>query len=235
MFPEGVALNGKFNFKNQFLESLEINTGHFIIATNSTDFTADSYFQGLQLVTSFWEDRLVFFPAMYYFNNIPDVPDGNETYSLNYAIANIGFQIVMMKEKNIKLEVDFYQNLNNLSVNNFVSQVFRNQKKGIVTATGMGKLNKKGDWKTLVTYTYLERFAAVDFLAQNDWARWDYSSQGSPDGRLTNFKGLELMVGYALRENMNLTMRFFTVNQLVSTGLKTETGNRIRLDFNIGF
>nr|WP_262911748.1 putative porin [Joostella atrarenae] len=140
-----------------------------------------------------------------------------------------------MKEKNIKLEVDFYQNLNNLSVNNFVSQVFRNQKKGIVTATGMGKLNKKGDWKTLVTYTYLERFAAVDFLAQNDWARWDYSSQGSPDGRLTNFKGLELMVGYALRENMNLTMRFFTVNQLVSTGLKTETGNRIRLDFNIGF
>ncbi len=41
----------------------------------------------------------------------------------------------------------------------------------------MGKLEKHGEWKVKFTYTYLERLANVDFLAQNDWARWNYSLQ----------------------------------------------------------
>jgi predicted porin len=104
-----------------------------------------------------------------------------------------------------------------------------------VANASYGKLDKKGDWKVQLTYTYLERFAAVDYLAQNDLSRWDYSSQNSPDGRLTNFKGLEVMAGYTLTENMDLRMRFFTVEQIVPYGIAKENGNRIRLDFNIGF
>ena len=66
-------------------------------------------------------------------------------------------------------------------------------------------------------------------------ARWDYSSQGSPDGRLTNFKGYEVMAGYALDKNMNIKIRYFVVNQIKPLHIVKETGSRIRLDFNIGF
>jgi hypothetical protein len=85
------------------------------------------------------------------------------------------------------------------------------------------------------TYTYFERYAAVDFLAQNDWARWDYSSFKSPDGRVTNFEGLELLAGYAFDKKLTVNMRYFIVHQLVPFGISKETGNRVRLDVDIGF
>ncbi|WP_194768589.1 putative porin [Tamlana sp. I1] len=235
VFPEGVALKGKFAFKNKLIESLQINTGHFIIATNKKALAADSYFEGFQLVTTHLDNRIKLFPAFYYFNDIPNIPDGNDTFKLNYAIVDIGAQVEILKKQKLKVGFDYYQNITNLESNDSIPQKFKNQKKGIVTTASIGELKKKGHWKFLFTYTYLERYAAVDFMAQNDWARWDYSSQGSPDGRLTNFKGFELMMGYALAKNMNLKMRFFGVDQLVPLDAITETGNRVRLDFNIQF
>ncbi|CDF79819.1 conserved hypothetical protein [Formosa agariphila KMM 3901] len=235
VFPEGILLRGKFKFENKFIESLQVNTGHFIIESKGTSLDADSYFEGLQLVTTHWNNKLMLFPSFYYFNNISNIPDGNETYTVDYAIIHMGAKIEVAKKPNITFAMDFYENLKDYSSNDSISQQFKNQKKGIVTTASIGHLNKKGDWKALVTYTHLERFAAVDFMAQNDWARWDYNSQGSPDGRLTNFKGFEVMAGYALAANMNLKMRFFTVDQIKPFDIAKETGNRVRLDFNIQF
>ena len=82
---------------------------------------------------------------------------------------------------------------------------------------------------------YLERYSAVDFIAQNDWARWDYSNQGSPDGRLTNYKGIEFIAAYKLNKNMKLTMRYFKVEQLKAYGSALENGDRIRFDIDIWF
>jgi len=93
----------------------------------------------------------------------------------------------------------------------------------------------KGNWKAQLIYAYLERFAAVDFLAQNDWARWSYSSQGSPDGRLTNLKGFEFMLGYAVNSNMDLQFRAYSVKQIIALGSTKENGDRVRLDLNIRF
>ena len=193
VFPEGIALSGKFTFKNKYLQSLQINTGHFILATNGTSFDSDGYFQGLQFVTTHLDDRFKLFPTFYYFNNIPNIPDGNETYTMNYAILHIGTKIELIKKPKITAAFDYYQNIRDYSSNDSIPQNFRNQKQGFVSSTSIGKLDKKGDWKLQLTYTHIERFAAVDFLAQNDWARWDYSSLDSPDGRLTNFKGFEAM------------------------------------------
>ncbi|HAT65648.1 MAG TPA: hypothetical protein DCS66_13805, partial [Flavobacteriaceae bacterium] len=67
------------------------------------------------------------------------------------------------------------------------------------------------------------------------WARWDYSSQGSLDGRLTNYKGLELMLGYMITDNIKVNSRYFMVEQLIPYGPFTETGQRIRFDVDIGF
>lgn len=86
-----------------------------------------------------------------------------------------------------------------------------------------------------MTYNYLEQYAAVDFLAQNDWVRWDYSSFNSPDGRLTNYKGTEFVSAYKLNKNMTLKMKFYLVDQLVAYGNYKENGNRIRFDFDVKF
>ena len=235
VFPEGVSLTGKFNFKNKYLQSLQLNIGHFILASNGTSFDSDAYFQGVQFVTTHLSNRLKFFPTFYYFNEIPNIPDGNETFTINYAIVHFGTTIELIRKSNLTVGIDYYQNIENYNKNDSISQKFRNQKQGLVSSISIGKLKKKGDWKLLLTHSYLERFSAVDFLAQNDWARWDYSNQGSPDGRLTNFKGIEIMAGYALDKNMNFKIRFFNVNQIKPFGVSKETGDRIRLDFNIAF
>jgi hypothetical protein len=235
VFPEGVALSGKFSFENEFVQSLKVNTGHFIFATSGTSLGNDSYFEGIQLVSSHWQNRVKFFPAFYYFKNMPDIPDGGDTFNIDYSVVHLGANVVLLKNPKVTAGFDYYQNIQDYHGNDSIPKFLQDQKKGYVANAGIGTLNKKGDWKVQLTYTYLERFAAVDYLAQNDWARWDYSSQGSPDGRLTNFKGLEIMAGYALAENMNLNVRFFTVEQIVPYGIAKENGNRIRLDFNIGF
>lgn len=233
--PEGVSISGLFKMNNKYIQSLKINTGHFIVTSNGSSIDSDGYFQGLQFVTSHWQNKLKFFPSFYYFNNIPFIPDSNETFTLDYAIMHLGVKATIVSKPLISVGVDYLQNIKNYNQNNTISQEFSDQKKGIIANINLGELKKAGDWKIGFTYNYLERFAAVDYFAQNDWVRWDYSSQGSNDGRLTNFKGLEIMGGYSLNHNMNLKVRFFTVDQLIKYGTKTETGNRIRLDYNFSF
>ena len=235
VFPEGVSLSGKFKFENDFLQSLKINTGHFIFASSGASLGKDSYFEGIQLVSSHWQNRVKFFPAFYYFKNMPNIPDGGDTFNIDYSIVHLGTKVDILKNPKLTAGFDYYQNIEDYKHNDSIPKQLQSQKTAYAANASIGKLEKKGDWKLQLTYTYLERFAAVDYLAQNDWARWDYSSQNSSDGRLTNFKGLEIMAGYTLDENMDLRMRFFTVEQIVPYGIAKENGNRIRLDFNIGF
>ena len=235
VYPEGISLSGKFSFSNKFLQTLQINTGHFILKTRASSFAKDSYFQGIQLVSSHLENIIKIFPAFYYFNSIPDIPDGNDTYSLNYAIAHLGAKITLVENPKITFGIDYFDNIKNYDKNASIPQAFKNQTQGLVSSISIGSIDNKGDFKFQISYAYMERFSAIDFLAQNDWARWDYSNQGSPDSRLTNFKGFEIVTDYALGKKMDLKLTFFTVKQLISYGSTKETGDRIRLDLNIGF
>ena len=84
-----------------------------------------------------------------------------------------------------------------------------------------------------LTYAYLERFSNLDYMAQNDWARWDYSGFDSPDGRLSNLWGIEAVLAYAISEKVNLVSKYYLVEQLVPYGAEKETGQRIRFDINL--
>ena len=235
VYPDGIFINGLFPFESSFIQSLQLNGGHFILATSGTTFDQDQYFQGIQAVTSHFNNRLTIFPSFYYFHEMPNIPDGNETYNLDYSILQIGTKATIIENPAVKLGVDYYHNFEDLKNNDSIPQQFRNQKEGVVISTSVGDLKEKGDWRFSAYFTYLERYATVDYFAQNDWARWDYSSQGSPDGRLSNFKGVELRVGYLIRKNFRLKLRYFIVEQLVPYGDSKETGQRIRLDLDIGF
>jgi hypothetical protein len=233
--PEGIFGSAMFKFESGFIQTVKFSAGHFILRSNGSSFSNDEYFQGFQVLTTHWDNRLRIFPSYYFFNKMPNIPDGNETYTLNYKILHLGMNLIIFEEPKISFGLDLYQNVEDLQKNLSVPEELRDQKKGLITNLSWGKLTEKDDFMFQVYYAYLERFAAVDFLAQNDWARWDYSSQGSPDGRLTNFKGLELLAGYMINKNFRLKMRYFVVDQLVPYGISKENGNRIRLDLDIRF
>jgi hypothetical protein len=233
VYPEGVFLKKKFQLDSKFINKLDLNGGHFILRTNGTSLSKDSYFQGFQIASNLLNNKAKLYTSLYIFKNIPDIPDGSETFIFDYTILNIGTNIDLLK--NLNIEADYYNNLKDYTSNTFIANDLKNEKSGFVAGLNFGNLKEKGDWGFKATYSYLERYAAVDFMAQNDWARWDYSSSDSPDGRLTNFKGIELVASYLLDKNMTLTLKYYKVDQLIPYGVSKENGDRIRLDFDIKF
>ena len=235
VYPQGIYIGKVFQFISGAIDSIEFNGGHFIMSASGKSLAQDAYFQGYQSYFSFFKNRFELFPSFYLFKNIPNIPDGNETFKIDYAIFHIGTGFDIMKNKLLSVEFDYYHNFRNYSQNDSIPTNFKDQKSGMVIGLKYGAFKQKGDWLFKATYTYLEQYAAVDVMAQNDWARWDYSSFGSPDGRLTNFNGIELVAGLMIDKRISLKMKYYVVEQLIPYGTSKETGNRIRLDLDIKF
>ena len=235
VYPDGAYLGASFRFDANWIDEIKFSGGHFVLISSNSTFANDSYIQVLQARTTHWKNRLVIFPTFYFFNKMPNVPDGNDSYRFNYSILHIGTHVLAIQDPDITIGLDLYQNIKDYNQNDSIPQDLKNQKKGMVASVVWGQLKNKGDFKVGAYYTYLERYSAVDFMAQNDWARWDYSNQGSPDGRLTNYKGLELIVAYQINKSMKLNMRYFTVEQIIPYGPALENGDRIRFDIDIAF
>ncbi|MFK8038541.1 MAG: putative porin [Crocinitomicaceae bacterium] len=235
VFPEGISVWKSFLFESNFIDSLNIKAGHFIMSTMGRALDKDAYFQGGQVYLKFLDNRVELFPAIYLFKNIPNIPDVSETYLLDYSIFHTGLRAEISKKRNIVFELDYYNNLQDYDLNDSISNSFKNQTSSLVIALGYGTLKQKGDWIIKASYAYLERYSAVDFMAQNDWARWDYSQFNSPDGRLTNFNGVEIVGGIKLNQKINLKAKYYFVEQLLPFGTTKETGNRFRFDIDIKF
>ncbi|MDW7693990.1 putative porin [Flammeovirgaceae bacterium SG7u.111] len=235
VYPEGVYFGSKFPIESPAIGSIKLNMGHFIVSSAGKALADDRYFQGIQVVTTHFDQRLKLYPSFYYFNRMPDIPDDKGTYELNYSIFHLGAKIKISDKPAISVGLDYYNNLEDLGANDSIPAKLKDQKRGLVGSLIFGNFEEKGDWTLRLYYTYLERYAAVDFLAQNDWTRWDYSNAGSPAGRLTNFKGVEFKAGYVVSKNFKVNMRYFVVEQILPYGDALETGNRVRFDLDIGF
>ena len=233
VYPEGISLVKDFNINSEIIDSFNFRGGHFIIATSNKSLKQDSYFQGFQISSSFFKNRLILFPSLYIFKNIANIPDGNDTFLIDYSILHVGTKIKVLNKTPMNIEVDVYKNLRDYNTNDSIPTNFKEQKSGFVVGLKYGKLSHKGDWSFSTSYAKLQQFSAVDFLSQNDWARWDYSSSGSPDGRLTNFHGVELVAGHKIDEKITLKLKCYFVEQIVPYGTTKETGSRVRLDLDI--
>ena len=235
VFPEGVSIENNFNIRSNIIDNLYIKAGHYIISTSNKSFDQDSYFEGFQISSSFFEKKITIFPSLYLFKNIPNIPDGNDTFSLNYSIAHLGTKYRILNKFPLNIELDYYKNLQDYSNNNSISNNLKEQKSGIVIGLKYGNLLNKGDWLFTTSFAKLQKFSAVDFLAQNDWARWDYSSSESPDGRLTNFSGIELVAGYKIDKKISLKLKYYFIEQIIPLEITKENGSRIRLDLDVKF
>ncbi|MBT8272171.1 MAG: putative porin [Bacteroidia bacterium] len=235
VYPEGISIEKRIGINSNIIDFINFNGGHFIIATSNKSLNQDSYFQGFQISTALFDQQLQLFPSIYLFKNIPNIPDGNDTFVLDYSILHFGSKFQVLKNTPLNLEMDYYNNLRNYKANDSIPGNLKGQKSGLVIGLKYGNFRKKGDWFFSTTYANLQQFSAVDFLAQNDWVRWDYSSFGSPDGRLTNFNGFELVAAYKIDKKMSLKMKYYIVNQIIPYGIAKENGSRIRLDLDIYF
>lgn len=235
VFPEGISLKKKISLNSTIINKLNVTTSHFIVSSSGKTLDKDGFFQGYQLHTSMFSDRFNIFPSFYYFKNIENIPDGAGTYLIDYSIFHVGTKTTLTTNSKLMFEFDYYYNLNNYNKNDSITNSFKNEKTGYTTALSYGKLKNKGDWQAKITYNFFQRYAAVDFFAQNDWARWDYSNYNSPDGRLTNFQGIEIVGGYMLENKISLKVKYYIVEQLKAYGISKENGNRIRFDIDIKF
>jgi hypothetical protein len=233
--PEGIFVKKKFSFESDFISSFGLSAGHFVLRANGGSLDMDSYLQGVQITSAFFNKRLTINPAFYYLNKISDIPDGFQTYEMNYAILNLSMKGALLKNKKLKFTFDYYNNLSDYTDHPNISNNMKNERVGFSTSIAYGQLKARKDWLLMLTYGHMESFAAVDYFTQNDWARWDYSSYGSPDGRLTNFQGIRFTAAYAIRSRFILKLNYYKVEQLVATGISKENGDRIRLDLDIKF
>ena len=233
VYPEGIFVGKGIRIKSDIIDSLNISGGHFIMSASGKSLAHDTYFQGYQAYITFLKSRFELFPSLYLFKNVPNIPDGNETFEIDYAILHIGTRLNLIKKPLLNIEFDYYSNLQNYDQNDSIPTGFKEQKSGLVIGLKYGALKEKGDWVFDLTYANLQQYSAVDIMAQNDWARWDYSSFGSPDGRLTNFNGIEFVVGFMIDKRAILKMKYYQVEQLIPYGIAKETGNRIRFDLDV--
>ncbi|MFT5168775.1 MAG: hypothetical protein ACI8P3_004020 [Saprospiraceae bacterium] len=236
VFPEGLGLEYKvYENETKFLNLLALSAGHFIIQSNNQTFNKDSYLQIAQLDLKIFRNRINIFPGFYSFKKIGNFPDGEQTFNLNYSIFHLGCDVEIANKPKLNLGVEFYNNFEDYSNHDSIPSILKGQKKGFVISIRYGEIKKKGDWLVHLYYANVQKFAIVDYFAQNDWARWDYSSIGATGSRISNFQGIELKIGYAFKEKFNLILRSYFVEELIQSGNFKENGNRVRLDLNIGF
>lgn len=233
VFPEGIYLEHSYKPNIQLLEKISLRGAHYILSSNGASFFDDAYFQGIQSSFHFSEGQFTLFPSIYLMRNIPNIPDGNHSFQFDYSIFHLGGKLKALKSSKFFIDFDLYQNFENYSANNNIPEDFQEQRTGYSIGVQYGNLKNIKDWKFKITYTTLQKYAALDYMAQNDWARWDYSSFDSPDGRLTNYRGIEIVAAYKLSNKVDLTAKYYNVNQLIPTGPFEETGQRIRLDLDV--
>ena len=232
--PDGVAIKYDL-YSSERIKDVKLVAAHFISNANGSTFDKDAYMQAIQLSGKIEKFRSKAYLSFYAFRNMSNIPDGKGSYLLDYSVINLGSTFYPIQNFDLELGFELFSNAEDYSSHADVPDHLKDERFAYVLNLGYGKKGKKNNTFVRLSYAHMDKFAIVDYFAQNDWARWDYSSAGAAGSRLTNFEGLELRVDYYLEDNMQLVFRAYTVEQLVTTADFTETGLRVRLDLDMNF
>lgn len=224
--PEGIALGGKFKLGEK--SNLEPIAGVFIVGQSGQNFSDDSSLLLLQLKlnSSIGDDELILSSGIIKGKDLPNTPDGTHIFVIDYSIWASSLQY-NIKSVGLKLGLDYFNNLEDYDNDDDIADVYEDQKTGFVGSVLYGVK----DWQFGYYYAKIEKFATVDYLAQDDWVRWGNSDYT----RSSNFKGHEFRIKYNIAKNFNTVLRAYFVEGIETTGVNLETGTRVRLDFNIKF
>lgn len=224
--PEGISLGVKFNLNDH--SNIEPVLGYFIAGHSGKAFNDDSSIAiaQLKLNSKVGDNNLILSSGIIFGKNIPDQPDGTDSFIINYNIWASSLQFYL-KKLGLKLGLDHFENLKDYQNNTNIADVFEDQTTGYVGSLIYGVKNIQFSYY----YAHIEKFAVVDYFAQDDWVRWGNTNMT----RSSNFRGHEFRIKYNFTKQLNTVLRAYLVEGIKTTGINLETGTRIRLDFNIRF
>lgn len=166
--------------------------------------------------------------------DIPQHLGGMNRQKYQFIVSNARATIDVGRP--LVLGLDYFVNIANYDDVAHIPDHYKDQKTGFVGHIHYGSTKKSGDFLLGYYFAYKQRYSVVDYYAEDDWTRW-----GNIDrNRNTNYSGRELRLAYAFGKKMNAVLRFYSVEALEERiendpAAATETGNRVRLDFNTGF
>lgn len=174
-------------------------------------------------------------------NADPDDPAGDilltENNTRDYREFSLQFQYrSQLFAQPFKTGIDYFyngKNYDNEPVGSF-SEFHKDHVDGYVVEFQWGDIEDAGDWRLSYYYAHIDALAMHSSYTQDDWVRWGNAVQA----RATNFKGSEFRARYTIRPGMNLIARLFFVDAvdfLRPGDIAKETGNRLRIDWNVSF
>lgn len=98
---------------------------------------------------------------------------------------------------------------------------------GHVLSALYGQLKNPRDWQIGWIYSHIETFAVNAAYSQDDSARFGSPTQAD----VTDFKGHEFRASYVITKDLNVVVRYFTVEAITSI----QDGKRCRIDLNWKF
>jgi len=229
--PEGIAMGSHFNLNDRGLKLTSI-FGYFI-PSNSAQIRGDqarSFTFQMNIMNATDKLDYVLSSGIFSFKDMPNTPDNTSTFLLDYAIWTASLQL-KPKNSHFTFGVDYFNNLVDYNKNASINPVFINETTAYVFNVNYGSSKKKGDILLGYYYSYIGKYAVIDYFAQDDWLRWGTVNYN----RSSNFKGSEFRFMYTMGPNFNLVLRGYLVKAIRTIGTALESGNRLRLDFNIKF
>ncbi|MGV6844671.1 MAG: putative porin [Lutibacter sp.] len=225
--PEGFAFGSNFKIGGNL--NITPVFGYFFANNSSRKFNENGRITIVQLKiiqTLKNNIKLTMSSGALFANSIHDRPDNSSTFKLNYNIWASSMQF-NFKNAGFKLGLDYFKNLSNYNSNLNIEKLYKNQNSAFV-----GSLIYKIK-KTQIGYYYahIEKYAVIDYFAQDDWVRWGNSNMT----RSSNFRGHEFSFIYNFNKKFNTALSTYFVKGIKTTGTTLETGTRVRLDFNFRF
>ena len=245
VMPEGVSAGITIQEKGF---TLKPRAAYFITNTGQGDFdprdptngAIDGHMLAAQLELGYKTDKFKTTGAVgcYALRDINNVPTTDFFYNgprfkLDYSFVVSGVKFELNTKTPITLGVDHFMNLENYDSlpYSLLNPVYKDQKTGLVLSAQIGKLKEQGDWLVGYYYVHKEELSVVSYYTEDDWARFGNINRN----RNTNYSGHEIRFAYCFKPNFNVVARAYFVEGLVTPSVATESGNRIRIDFNMKF
>ena len=225
--PEGIGVHKSIHFYGTHVPGFQINAGYFFINDNDytgaqapTTFNQQSNLTFVQLGTSYSFNRqsLTLTPT-YIFARLPE--------SLDYKIfaGMISYKLYY----DYSLYANYYYNFSRYEGKEQMNANLQDQKTGY--DIGLGWRYRK--FKAKLMYAYIEKYAVIDFLSQDNWLlpATNDTQYGS------NFKGWSSRFSYLINGRMSVALNVWYAEQIRSNtpDLGLFKATRIRLDFDFQF
>ncbi len=227
--PEGIAISKKIHFFGDYVPEFKINTGFFLIGNNPYDSLPNPTTFDRQNNLSFFQLRTSLNVNRHRFILSPAFMHARLTKSLSYNMLAVMFRYGFFYRNRYYLYANYYHNLSHYKNQNPIDHNLRNQKSGF----DIGISFPYQQFRLKLMYAYIEKYAVIDFLSQDNWLlpAVDHSQSGS------NFKGWSAQLNYLISHGLSVALNLWYAQQIqhniTQNGLFEAT--RMRLEFNYRF